>query len=395
MFALVVCVSTLCVVVNALDPEVNLDTLGIIKHWNYPAESHTVITDDGYILTLQRIPYGLGPQNHTNRPIMFMQHGLEGQSSNWVTNLPWQSAAFIFADQGFDVWLGNFRGNLFGRNHTTISPKNITFWKFSWDEMAFHDLPSMFNYVLKTTGQKTLNYMGHSQGTMTAFALFSVNKTAAAQVSKFFALGPVATIGDIKQGLLKALAPYVNVLSWWLQYVGMGEFLPDNFITKWLADLVCGFSWTNPMCANVMFLIGGPNSKQMNLTRESVFVHHNPAGTSTQNIQHFGQQVNSKQFQAFDYGNALDNQHHYNQPTPPLYYAKNVTVPVYLYWGALDTLADPDDVQYLVKNLGNLAGNCELAQFTHLDFIWGLRAAEDVYQSVINVIRGEPFECVG
>jgi hypothetical protein len=56
-------------------------------------------------------------------------------------------------------------------------------------------------------------------------------------------------------------------LQWWLQYIGMGEFVPDNFITKYLADLVCGFSWTNPMCANVMFLIGGPNSKQMNMVR--------------------------------------------------------------------------------------------------------------------------------
>jgi len=284
---------------------------------------------------------------------------------------------------------------VFGRNHTHIDPKNITFWKFSWDEMAFYDLPAMLNYILKTTGQQRLNYMGHSQGTMTAFALFSLNKEIAANVTNFFALGPVATIGHIKVGLLKAIAPYVNVLSWWLQYMGVGEFLPDNYITKWLADLVCGFTWTNPMCANVMFLIGGPNSKQMNMTRESVFVHHNPAGTSTQNIQHFGQQVNSGLFNAFDYGSIKDNQAHYHQDTPPLYFASNVTVPVYLYSGALDTLADPQDVTYLSSHLANLKGNCILSAFTHLDFIWGLRAAEDVYQSIINVIRGQPMECVG
>ncbi|KAK5982771.1 hypothetical protein GCK32_013089 [Trichostrongylus colubriformis] len=75
------------------DPEIKMTVPEIIRYWGYPVEVHYAVTRDGYILELHRIPYGkAGPTTNTARPVVFLQHGLESSSSDWVTNLPEQAA---------------------------------------------------------------------------------------------------------------------------------------------------------------------------------------------------------------------------------------------------------------------------------------------------------------
>lgn len=90
----------------ALDPATYLTTVSyhleqrlfqpeLIQYWGYPVEVYNVTTSDGYIVQMHRIPNGINGSaatNAANRPVIFLQHGLEDDSSVWVMNLPNQSA---------------------------------------------------------------------------------------------------------------------------------------------------------------------------------------------------------------------------------------------------------------------------------------------------------------
>ncbi len=79
--------------------------------------------------------------------------------------------------------------------------------------MAKYDLPASLDYVLKTSNQSQLFYVGHSQGTLIGFAEFGKNQDLAKKVKAFFALAPVTTVGHVKGAVkvISYISPEVQV----------------------------------------------------------------------------------------------------------------------------------------------------------------------------------------
>ena len=78
----------------------------------FKTETHSVTTSDGYMLSIRRIPGTTGGKMATKGPIL-LQHGLECDHMAWVIAAPDVAPAFVLARAGYDVWLGNNRGNRF------------------------------------------------------------------------------------------------------------------------------------------------------------------------------------------------------------------------------------------------------------------------------------------
>jgi lysosomal acid lipase/cholesteryl ester hydrolase len=61
----------------------------MIVNRGYPVEIHHVVTEDGYILELHRIPYSRRTKNRgrpANKKVVFFQHGLMATDSLFVIN---------------------------------------------------------------------------------------------------------------------------------------------------------------------------------------------------------------------------------------------------------------------------------------------------------------------
>lgn len=83
--------------------------------YGYTHEEHVVLTKDGYLLGLHRLPSRKGqqkrnPGSSTGKPVAYLHHGLLMNSEVWVCLTdPARSLPFVLVEQGYDVWFGNNR----------------------------------------------------------------------------------------------------------------------------------------------------------------------------------------------------------------------------------------------------------------------------------------------
>uniref|UniRef100_A0A2N9ETQ2 Partial AB-hydrolase lipase domain-containing protein n=1 Tax=Fagus sylvatica TaxID=28930 RepID=A0A2N9ETQ2_FAGSY len=358
----------------------------MVETQGYVCEEHKVITQDGYILSMQRIPEGRSGKTPGNQPPILLQHGLLMDGITWLLLPPDQSLAFLLADDGFDVWLVNTRGTKYSRGHTSLNPNDPAYWDWSWDELVAYDLPATFQYVHDQAGQK-LHYVGHSLGTLMALAAFSKDQLLN-MVRSAALLSPIAYVGQMTSPLARNAAD--NFMAEALYWLGINEFNPrGRAVIKLLKD-ICNKPGVD--CTNLLNAFTGQNCC-LNSSIVDVFLDHEPQSTATKNMIHLAQMIREGNIAMYDYNDEDENRKHYGQPTPPVYNMTSIPndLPLFLSYGGADALSDVKDVQLLLDSLKDHDGDKLVVQYrddyAHADYVMGQNAKQVVYDPLVAFFR--------
>ncbi|XP_061386752.1 lipase 1-like, partial [Musca vetustissima] len=158
-----------------------------IRNHNYSLEIHYVVTEDGYNLTLHRLP------RPGSSPILLL-HGLLTSSLAWVIMGPGKSLAFQLFNNQHDVWLANLRGSAYGRNHSRFTIKDAEFWSFSFHEWGRYDLPAIVDHIRNETSFHQVWLIAHSQAFNAILVLCSLLPQYNERIQFVQALAPIASL---------------------------------------------------------------------------------------------------------------------------------------------------------------------------------------------------------
>lgn len=111
-----------------------------IRQAGYPYELIEVVTSDGYVVSLERLP------RRGATKVAFFLHGIMDTAVGWVANGPQGSMAFQAYDRGFDVFLGNTRSNP-PDVHTALPPGSGRYWEYNVNHLALDDMDAMLRCV--------------------------------------------------------------------------------------------------------------------------------------------------------------------------------------------------------------------------------------------------------
>ncbi|CAB0017116.1 unnamed protein product [Nesidiocoris tenuis] len=316
-----------------IDYNPNLQQL-IMKE-GYSHETYHVTTEDGYILQLVRI---LPLQSSSSRrlPVLLM-HGVLSCSDTWVSRGKSQDLAFIMTDMGYDVWLGDLRGNPYTKHHKFLSPHDPRFWDFSFHEHGVYDLPAMVDFILMKSGEPRLTYVGHSMGTTVFFVFASARPEYNKKISAAVLLAPVAAkfpFEEIHNPAMRLLLTQFSVL-----YKNIGEQIA-----------------------------------------------HLPAGSSLRTFDHFTQ-IFKNGFYMYDYGPKA-NMIMYNSTSPPLYPIQKITAPSFLFYGENDPLTSAQGTNCLANAIPGVKRAMVVPnhKYTHVDFMYGLDTNATVYGEIFRFL---------
>ncbi|XP_013591910.1 PREDICTED: lipase 3-like isoform X2 [Brassica oleracea var. oleracea] len=366
----------------------------VITELGYPYEAIRVVTSDGYVLLLERIP------RRDARKAVYLQHGILDSSMGWVSNGVVGSPAFAAYDQGYDVFLGNFRG-LVSREHVNKNISSKEYWRYSINEHGTEDIPAMIEKIheIKTSELNLsqpnntdedineeepykLCAVCHSLGgaAILMYVITRKIKEKPHRLSRLILLSPAGFHEDSNLGF--TLVEYIFLfVSPVLSRLVPAFYIPTRFFRMLLNKLALDFH-NYPALGGLVqtlmsYVVGGDSSNWVGVLGLPHYNMNDMPAVSFRVAQHLAQIKHTGKFRMFDYGSRRGNVEVYGSPEP-LDLGESysfIDVPVDLVAGKKDKVIRPSMVRkhYKVMREGGVDVSFNEFEYAHLDFTFSHR----------------------
>ncbi|XP_020098669.1 uncharacterized protein LOC109717345 [Ananas comosus] len=381
----------------------------VISELGYPYEAIRVVTDDGYVLLLERIP------RRDSQKVVYLQHGILDSSMGWVSNGVVGSPAFAAYDQGYDVFLGNLRG-LVSREHVDKNISSRKYWKYSLNEHGTKDVPAIIEKIHEIkTSELSKNHQPvteddaannqpyklcavcHSLGgaAMLMYVITRRMDSKPHRLSRLILLSPAGFHED-STILFTIVEKLVLLIGPILAPVVPGLYIPTRFFRMLLNKLARDFH-NYPALGGLVqtlmgYVVGGDSSNWVGVLGLPHYNMYDMPGVSFYVALHLAQIKRARKFIMYDYGSASANMEAYGSPEPlDLGERYNlIDIPVDLVAGIKDRVIRPSMVKKhfkLMKRAGVAVSYNEF-EYAHLDFTFSHREELLAYvMSRLNLIE--------
>ncbi|CAG5074854.1 Similar to Lip3: Lipase 3 (Drosophila melanogaster) [Cotesia congregata] len=380
----------------------NLDSrlesfIDLVEESGYLGEEHRVKTEDGYDLTVHRIPGGPQSPVRFGKPVILLLHGLMSASDIWILRGPGQDLAYLLSDAGYDVWAINVRGNYYSTLHNSIT-NNSAYWDYSWHENGMYDVPATINYILSKTRKSELSLLGYSMGGTEILVLLSSRPEFNHKINIAITWAPAALVShDIPGFFPNFLFRHSKQIKDLFSEYNLYQVMPrvskqwSDFLNVWFS--LCWRLNIKSICLKLLDVtLGFKNLNDLDLALILRIKDHYPQGTSLKTILHYGQVFKNRRFQQYDYGKMI-NLIKYNDMIPPEYPLNKITTPLIIYYARNDKLVTKNDVEMMLKKIPTaIAKEVPDDKFGHLDFIISKNIKHLVYDRIdaIDLVRYRP-----
>jgi lysosomal acid lipase/cholesteryl ester hydrolase len=248
------------------------------------------------------------------------------------------------------------------------------------DQFAFHDVPDSISYILATTHQPSLSYIGFSQGTAQAFASLSVNPTLNDKVDVFVGLAPAMSPPGLTSRLVNSLAKASpNFL-----FLLFGRRAILSSATMWEALLYPPI-FVRLVDLGNKFLFGW-HSENISAHQKLAAYPHLYSFTSTKSVVHWFQIIRNGKFQMYDDEiqgpfTIADSAKYYKVAKFP---TRNIRTPIVLLYGGSDSLVNID---VMLKELPKHTEFKAIPHYEHLDFLWATDVSQQVFPHVFAALE--------